>query len=120
MATKTITIYVMIMLVLAFGCSTQEQKSYDQINVVSLGEQKAIFAAKPYIDRLEQLGFDLILKDITSDGNTYSLYYYFDDGSGPLIVEVKDETAYYLIMDGEKEPIEESIGYMEKGAELLR
>src|SRR3989338_10103299 len=117
---KILTIMPLLILIISLtsGCSTKKQKSYDQINVVSLDEQKAIFAATPYIDRLEKLGlgFNLILKDITSEDKNLSLNYYFDDGSGPIIIGVEDGIAKYIIMDGEKNPIEESLTYMEKGA----
>ncbi len=101
------------------GCSNQEQKSYDQINVVSLDEQKAIFAAKPYVNRMDNIGFPLILKDITREGKNFSLYYEFTDG-GQAIIEVEGGVAKYLTIANETDPIEESVAYMEKGAELLK
>ncbi|MHA2023398.1 MAG: hypothetical protein ACTSWQ_07030 [Candidatus Thorarchaeota archaeon] len=82
-----------------------------------MAEQTAIFAADQYIDRLEKLGFELFLTDITSEGKNVSLFYYFDDGSGPITIEVEHGIAKYIIMGNERDPIEESVTYMETGAE---
>lgn len=119
---KTIQVIVIIatfLIILIVGISLEKRGSYDTSNTKNPTERKAILAAEHYINRMENLGFNLTLKNMSSSGNVTSLYYYFDDESGPIIIEIEDGIAKYMIMEDKREPINESVSYMERGAELL-
>ena len=76
-------------------------------------------AAKPYEQKLENLGFTLIPHRNDVKNNSVFTSYNFEDGSGKIIIEVINGKAEYITLNNETDPIDEFFNYMEKGAEIL-